>query len=1563
LNARSIIDVLCARAEAQPGRLQYRFLRDGGLGAALEWTREDLATRALAVGAALAARGLAGRPVLLLYPPGLDFAAGFFGALAAGAVAVPTYPPDPADLARTLRRLVAIVDDASAAAVLTIVPIAAMRAALAEEAPGLAALPWIATDDLSLSGAGAWARAVVDPDAVAFLQYTSGSTGSPKGVMVRHRNMLHNATVIQRATAISESTHAVSWLPQYHDMGLISALVEPLYTGCSSTMMSPLDFLRRPVSWLEAISHFRGTHAGGPNFAFDLCARKAADADLGRLDLRSWRVAWNSAEPVRATTLRRFAQRFASAGFRAEALRPCYGLAESVLLVASVPLGRPVATTMASRAAIEEGRLAPAEDRDAGRSVELVGSGVLDGWGLGVEVVVVDPERCVERTPGEIGEIWVASPSVAAGYWRRPEETAQIFGARLSSTGRGPFLRTGDLGVVHDGQVYITGRLKDLIIVRGKNHVPADVERTVEEAHPRIRPGGVAAFDAEGTSGRLTIVAEVATQALRGATLANEADGAVDEIMDAVRRAVLRHHAVAVDEIALVPPRAVPKTSSGKVQRRECRRLLREGALPMFHRAAREATPEGPTDTRAPLTAGQAAFVAHVERAIRAVVEATGRKAEAVGPHDPLDRLGLDSLAVVELKAQIEEDLGITVPLSVLREAQTLADIAGWLESQGGTASVDHPVPSSRSIAGVAPSSRAADGWSSHVNPEVARLLRAFRLDKRYVRGEGCRVYDDTGRAYLDFTAAYGALPFGFNPKAIWAAIHEASRTMPATLIQPSLLDAAGRLARRLVEIAPPGLQHVTFANSGAEAMEAAIKLARAATGRMGVVSMERAFHGKTLGTLSATGRAAHQEAFGAPAPGFVRAPFGDLDALALLLAHKADTIAAVLVEPIQGEGGIHVAPPGYLAGVRALCDRHGVLLVFDEVQTGLGRTGAMFAADHEGVVPDVLALAKALGGGLVPIGAVLCNDAAWSDVFALRHSSTFAGNALAATVGLASIDLLMENDSALVRHVASTGAYLGEGLLAIQRQHPHVLREARGRGFIWGVELTDDGDAFERQCLMGAMAGREGLALAVCSYLLNVEKIRLAPTLLGTRVLRVEPPLIATRAECDEFLAALGRVAIVLEGCDTTRFFSHLVGRDPEREPLDAPRGVQAPRPRARPAPNADDARFGFVIHPLDHTSYVHFDAGLGAFSDAELRRLVERLDDLPPGTTGRAMRIGAACVASKAGTGAWGELVAVPATAAELTAMPSAEALSRVREAVLLARDRGARIVGLGAYSSIVTRNGAWLGDVGVPITTGNSFTVVAALDLMLAAARRRDFSLASATVAVVGATGAIGRALAIELGPHVGRLVLTGNPAHPESSRARLDRVAEDVVAHLGGRRSAPEIAMGELALRVAEESSAPLGELARRLVTEGRIVPSVETLPDLTSASIVFTATSSLAGLLVPEALRPYALVCDVSRPSNVSPRIAAERPDVTVFEGGVVATSGRRDLGVRFGLAPGLLYACMAETALLALERRFTDGTIGPDLSTDLIADLRTLAARHGMTAIPARGGAALEDAF
>jgi predicted amino acid dehydrogenase len=440
--------------------------------------------------------------------------------------------------------------------------------------------------------------------------------------------------------------------------------------------------------------------------------------------------------------------------------------------------------------------------------------------------------------------------------------------------------------------------------------------------------------------------------------------------------------------------------------------------------------------------------------------------------------------------------------------------------------------------------------------------------------------------------------------------------------------------------------------------------------------------------------------------------------------------------------------------------------------------------------------------------------------------------------------------------------------------------------------------------------------------------------------------------------LAALDRCFTRLAACDSEALVAHLVDRT---TPVKTRRDGEIDRVPVRPAarvvarPRAEntEGRWGFVFHPLDHHSYVDFDAGLAGLDDRALRSLMSRLRGAPLRDTSATLLIGSTRIASNAGASAYGEIFALPYTAEELHTMPSADAVALVREAVILARDRGARIVGLGAYSSIVTRNGAWLGDIGVPITTGNGLTVVAAVDIILRAAERLQVALASCTVAIVGATGSIGRALAIELAPYVGRLVLVGNPAHPAQATARLTRVAEDVVAHVAAN---PQPRRGHLAAALARFGSMTPRDTVQRLVEDGLVRFSIESGADLTEAAIVATATSSPHALLSSRQLGHRAIVCDVSRPANVSPALVRERPDLLVVDGGSVSLPAGRDLGVSFGLVPGMLYACMAETALLALDRRYRNGSLGDDLPHDLIAELRSLAARHEFRVVPARDG-------
>ncbi|HEV7515262.1 MAG TPA: fatty acyl-AMP ligase, partial [Thermoanaerobaculia bacterium] len=567
----TFVDLLRERAQEQPLRDSYRFLA-GGEAEESQLTCGELDRRARAIGALLARHGARGERALLLYPPGLEFIAAFFGCLYAGTIAVPAYPPRSE---RRQPRLVAIARDAQPRVVLAPAALVARAAALAEQVPELAGAVWLATDDLPVGLAEEWVPPAIGPETPVFLQYTSGSTATPKGVVVRHGNLLHNEAMIQAAFGMSAESVIVGWLPLYHDMGLIGNVLQPLYAGARCILFSPLAFLQRPLRWLQAISRYRATTSGGPNFAYDLCVRKIAERDREGLDLRSWSVAFNGAEPIHAATLDRFAAAFAPCGFDRRAFFPCYGLAEATLFVTGGEPGRPPAVTAVDPAALAEGRVAAPT---AGPGRRLVGCGHV--W-EGQDLVIADPDTGAPCPPDRVGEIWVGGPSVAAGYWQRPEPTAETFNA-FTTDGRGPFLRTGDLGFLRalpadaPGELYVTGRAKDLIILRGRNLYPQDLELTAEQSHPALRPGCSAAFAVEiGAEERLVLACEVE----RGTELA-----AAGAIAEAVRRAVAEEHEAQTHEIVLLPHGSIPKTSSGKLQRQATRQLYLAGTLPALAR-------------------------------------------------------------------------------------------------------------------------------------------------------------------------------------------------------------------------------------------------------------------------------------------------------------------------------------------------------------------------------------------------------------------------------------------------------------------------------------------------------------------------------------------------------------------------------------------------------------------------------------------------------------------------------------------------------------------------------------------------------------------------------------------------------------------------------------------------------------------------------------------------------------------------------------------------------------------------------------------------------------------
>ena len=428
----------------------------------------------------------------------------------------------------------------------------------------------------------------------------------------------------------------------------------------------------------------------------------------------------------------------------------------------------------------------------------------------------------------------------------------------------------------------------------------------------------------------------------------------------------------------------------------------------------------------------------------------------------------------------------------------------------------------------------------SSMNPDRRFLLRHIQFDKPIVHARGHYLYDADGNAYLDFLAQYGAVPFGHNPDVLWDAMLSVRSRSEPSLVQPLISPAAETLAANLIAVSPCGPGYVTFTNSGAESVEAAIKLARARTRRQLILSTHRGFHGKTMGAVSATGNEMYRAPFLVDTTHFQHVEYGDLDALAHRL--QGNDVAAFIVEPIQGEAGMIEPPPGYLVGAQALCKAAGTLLILDEIQTGLGRTGKLFAAEHDGLKPDILLLAKALGGGLVSLGACICSERAWSSDFGLYHSSTFANNHLSCAIGIAVLDQLLQDDRRIVRDVAAKGAYLRRGLEQLVANYPNAFESVSGLGLMQGLRLAtwQGGDGY-----FLAHASSTGTAVPlVCGYLMAEHRILTAPTFNHSGVLRIEPPLTITIDEIDRVLTALEDVAQLLTDGDFARLFEYITGR-----------------------------------------------------------------------------------------------------------------------------------------------------------------------------------------------------------------------------------------------------------------------------------------------------------------------------------------------------------------------------------------------------------------------------------
>lgn len=695
----TLLDLARWRARELKDAPLYTFLRDGEFDEQV-CTYVDLDRRAREIGGWLQQRNAMGQRVLLVYPPGIECIAAFFGCIYAGATAVPAYPPRKN---RQAERICRMAKDAEASFALTTADLLEqMRPAIAVE-PSLADLPWQASDEIGTEWATSWSEPEIKADSLAFLQYTSGSTGAPKGVMVSHGNILHNQQLIHDAFR-HEAPTVIGWLPLHHDMGLVGNVLHPLFMGGRLVLLSPVDFLQKPVRWLHAISHYRGAISGGPNFAYELCLEIPA-SQLEGLDLSCWNVAFNGAEPVRPATMADFSARFAPYGFSPRAFCPCFGMAETTLLLSSAVRGEPLISTSVDAAALENGHVVPVTENIADRQSEAPGRKVAELAACGIpdpsmDTRIVDPESHVECAADRIGEVWVSGASVAQGYWKQPDETELNFGARIripsnGSTGYSPrrYLRTGDLGFRYQGQLYVTGRLKDLIIFCGANHYPQDIERTATDSHESLTPGAAAAFSVE-EHGReqVVVVQEVKRTYIRTLDTA--------EVFAKIRAAVVAEHQIPLRSIVLLRPGAIPKTTSGKIQRREARRLFQHDEfnivarwdehadvsalhLPPFEQQAGVKPSDSCAlrgDSLGSATDDERTRVRALEDWIRTrLSQRLGVPRESLDTRLPLAQLGVDSLNAVRLSGELSDLLGKPLSPTLAYEFPTIAALCAFL--------------------------------------------------------------------------------------------------------------------------------------------------------------------------------------------------------------------------------------------------------------------------------------------------------------------------------------------------------------------------------------------------------------------------------------------------------------------------------------------------------------------------------------------------------------------------------------------------------------------------------------------------------------------------------------------------------------------------------------------------------------------------------------------------------------------------------------------------------------------------------------------------------------------
>jgi acyl-CoA synthetase (AMP-forming)/AMP-acid ligase II len=662
--AVTMVEALQGHARTTPDRPAFRFLPAAGARVDLSFAALDLAAARLA--GALRTRVRPGDRVLMFYPPGLDFVIAFFAVLYAGAIAVPLVPPRRSGSSRVIA---ALIDNAGPATVLTSSHLAPRICDILSELD--CSLESIATDTLTVEGPNSHDIVMPSPDAVCVLQYTSGSTGTPRGVVVTHANAARNARLLASQTELDDQSVWVSWVPHFHDLGLFGGICTPLYRGITSVLMPPAAFVTRPIRWLEAIAQYGGTVSIAPNFAYDLCVRQIPEENCAGLDLSRWAVAGCGAEPIRMQTLSSFAERFGRHGLKRQSMCPFYGLAEATLLVSGGPVGAGQTAATVSLSAIRRNRLYSALGADDAYDVPSSGKPSPEH-----RILIVDQETRQCCTPDAIGEIWIDGSTTGPGYWRHKEETERVFGARLAN-GEGPFLRTGDLGFMREGILHVSGRIKDIMIIRGQNLYPQDLEATARAAMPEIAEAAAFTLSDQATE-RAVLVIEEPKRAAVDATA----------ILEAVRAAISANNGIDLDRVVLTQHRALPKTSSGKIQRSKTREMLLDGSLPV--RAEWRGDSE-PSRANADHT-DAIALVLHLRRladsqqiqSIKSYLhhvfgELLGFKEDDLDRGETFMSLGVTSLELTRIRARIESEFMIRLDPGLLWQDCGFADLAAEL--------------------------------------------------------------------------------------------------------------------------------------------------------------------------------------------------------------------------------------------------------------------------------------------------------------------------------------------------------------------------------------------------------------------------------------------------------------------------------------------------------------------------------------------------------------------------------------------------------------------------------------------------------------------------------------------------------------------------------------------------------------------------------------------------------------------------------------------------------------------------------------------------------------------